>query len=88
MGINLCHLGLQLLLNVDPPEMATRHLRQDHANLCQRKTQRLGTAHKPQGLHMRRGVGAVAVFLARGGFENALLFVVAHRVGGHVDGFG
>ena len=88
VGVYLRRLGLQLLLDVGTPKLAADKLRQYHADLSQRKPQRLRPAHKPNGLKMGCGVNAVTIVLAGRRLQQTLLFVVAHRVGGHADGFG
>lgn len=88
MGIDLYHLGLQLLFDIGTAQLPLRKLRQYHADLGQRKTQRLRPAHKTHSLHVGGTVAAVAVVLPGRCLQQALLLVVAHRVGGYAHGFG
>jgi hypothetical protein len=88
MGVNLRHLGLQLMFNVGAPELALSQLGQYGANLCQRKPQRLRTPHKTHRPGVSLRVKPVAVVLALWRADEPLFFVIAHGVGADVGYFG
>ena len=67
VGVNFCHFGFELLFNVSASELGQGKLQQDNADFGQLKPKRLRPAHKAHGCDVVRGVGTVAVFLARGG---------------------